>query len=156
MNVPEDVVRVLRESKVIAVLGAHYETQRPAYYVPEYLCEQGYRVLPVNTVLAGKTVLGSTVRATLTEITEPVDVVDVFRRAEALPSHLDEILSMNPLPKVVWFQQGIRNDSVAKTLESRGIKVIQDRCMLADHQQILSSTTTTAGNYLRQLLTLPW
>ena len=72
----------------------------------------------------------------LTELTAPVDVVDVFRRAEALPAHVDEILAMKPLPKVVWFQSGVRNDAVARTLEAAGITVVQDRCMLADHRAL--------------------
>jgi predicted CoA-binding protein len=76
------------------------------------------------------------VRASLTELGVPVDVVDVFRRSDALRGHLTELLGMNPLPKVVWFQQGIRDDAVASELSAHGIDVIQDRCMLADHRRM--------------------
>lgn len=132
--VPEKIAEILRSARTVAVLGAHHEAQRPAFYVPDYLHAAGYRVLPVNGTLAGRALWGQTVRASLTELTEPVDVVDVFRRAESLPGHVDEILAMRPLPKVVWFQAGIRNDDVARTLEAAGITVVQDRCMLADHR----------------------
>lgn len=132
--VPEKIAEILRTTRTVAVLGAHHEAQRPAFYVPEYLREVGYRVLPVNGTLVGHALWGQTVRASLTELTEAVDVVDVFRRAESLPGHLDEILAMRPLPRVVWFQAGIRNDDVARALEASGITVVQDRCMLADHR----------------------
>ena len=81
---------------------------------------------------------GEPVRGSLTEIGEPVDVVDVFRRGEALPGHLEEILGMEPKPKVVWFQQGVRNDEVAAKLVQAGIQVVQDRCMKADYKNLMS------------------
>jgi predicted CoA-binding protein len=74
--------------------------------------------------------------ATLSEIAEPVDLVDVFRRAEDIPKHVEDILAMKPRPKVVWFQLGIKNEDAAKILESAGIIVIQNRCTLADHQRL--------------------
>lgn len=132
--VPEKIADILRGARTVAVLGAHHEAQRPAFYVPDYLHAKGYRVLPVNGTLVGRALWGEAVRASLTELTEAVDVVDVFRRAESLPGHLDEILAMRPLPRVVWFQAGIRNDDVARALEAAGITVVQDRCMLADHR----------------------
>jgi predicted CoA-binding protein len=76
------------------------------------------------------------VRARLTEISEPVDLVDVFRKPEAIPEHVEEILSMKPRPKVVWFQLGIKHEEAAKKLEDEGILVIQNRCTLADHQRL--------------------
>ena len=124
---------VLESTRTIAVLGAHVDPDRPAHYVPDYLASQGYRVLPVNPMFAGRTLWGATVRARLDELDEPVSLVDVFRRPEALPAHLDEILGMRPAPRVVWFQQGIRNDAVAAALVAAGIRVVQDRCTLADH-----------------------
>ena len=93
-------------------------------------------VLPVNATLAGTTLFDAPVLGSLDAIDEPVDVVDVFRRAEALPGHVDEILAMNPRPKVVWFQLGIRHDLVAARLRAEGIEVVQDRCMLADHRRL--------------------
>jgi len=76
------------------------------------------------------------VRSTLAEIGEPIDLVDVFRRPEHLPGHLDDILAMKPRPRLVWLQLGIRNDAFARTVDSAGIDVVQDRCTLADHRRL--------------------
>lgn len=129
-----DVRRVLEGARVVAVLGAHSDPGRPAHYVPAYLERQGARILPVNPMLAGQALFGAPVRASLVELGEPVDVVDVFRRSDALAGHVDEILGMTPRPRVVWFQSGIRDDAVAARLVAAGIEVVQDRCMLADHR----------------------
>lgn len=129
-----DIERVLREARVIAVLGAHCEEHRPACYVPEYLHEQGYRILPVNPRLAGQTAWGEPARSTLAELRQPVDIVDIFRRSDAVGDHVEDILAMEPRPKVVWLQLGIRNDAAARRLVDAGIDVVQDRCTLADHR----------------------
>lgn len=133
----DDVVRVLRESETVAVLGAHVNEGKAAYYVPRYLDAEDYDIYPVNPTYADKTLFDKEVVDTLAELRDPIDIVDIFRRSEHLPDHIDDILAMNPLPKVVWFQLGIRNDEVAKKLSEAGIEVIQDRCMLADHQRLL-------------------
>ena len=125
---------VLARTRTIAVLGAHRQWSRPAFYVPDYLHAQGYRVIPVNPTLVGTTLWGEPVRATLAELGEPIDMVDVFRLAELLPSHLGDLLAMKPLPRLVWLQLGIRNDVVARALLDAGIDVVQDRCTLADHR----------------------
>ncbi len=130
----EEIRQVLSEARTIAVLGAHNVPAKPAFYVPDYLASQGYRILPVNPVLAGTTLWGQTVRATLAELDEPVDIVDVFRRPELLMAHLDDITSMQPLPKLVWLQLGIRHDEFTRQLSLAGIGVVQNRCTLADHQ----------------------
>jgi hypothetical protein len=131
-----DLERVLREARVVAVLGAHCEPQRAACYVPEYLHAQGYRILPVNRYLVGQTLWGEPVRASLVELQQGVDIVDVFRRSEAVLEHVDEILAMQPRPRVVWLQQGIRNDDATRRLIEAGIDVVQDRCTLADHRSM--------------------
>jgi hypothetical protein len=130
-----DVRAVLASSRVVAVLGAHHEGSRPAFYVPDYLEKQGYRVIGVNPALAGQTLFGHPVVAKLTDVGEPVDLVDVFRRPDLLPQHTAEILAMSPRPKVVWLQLGIQNDAFAKELVANGIDVIQDRCTLAEHRR---------------------
>lgn len=88
----------------------------------------------MNGTLVGRTLWGAAVVGSLTELTAPVDVVDVFRRSEALPAHVDGIPRMKLLPKVAAVSVGVRNDAVARTLEGAGITVVQDRCMLADHR----------------------
>jgi uncharacterized protein len=134
----EEVKRVLRDAKIVAVLGAHVEPDRAAHYVPDYLASVGYRILPVNPGLVGRRLWGEPVRATLAELREAVDIVDVFRRPELLPAHLEDILAMQPRPKTVWLQLGIRNDDFARELVAAGIDVVQDRCTLADHRRWLS------------------
>ncbi len=132
----EEIRQVLEEARTVAVLGAHVQARKPAHYVPDYLHAHGYRILPVNPVYAGESLWGETVKATLAELDEPVDVIDVFRRGESVPAHLADILAMRPHPKLVWLQQGIRNDAVARELLAAGIEVVQDRCMLADHKRL--------------------
>ncbi|HUS31580.1 MAG TPA: CoA-binding protein [Kofleriaceae bacterium] len=127
---------ILTGSPTVAVLGIHREPEKAAFYVPEYLKDEGYRVIGVNPQFRDEEILGEKVRESLSEIKEPIDLVDVFRRAEAIPAHVEDILAMNPRPKYVWFQLGIKNDEAAKQLEDAGITVIQNRCTLADHQRL--------------------
>jgi len=127
---------ILTSSPTIAVLGLHHEPEKAAFYVPEYLHDEGYRILGVNPRFVGQTLFGEPVRATLAELREPVDIVDVFRRSEDVPGHLEDILAMSPRPRVVWLQLGIRHDETAHVLEAAGITVVQNRCTLADHQRL--------------------
>ena len=136
---PKAIVQVLQESKSVAVIGFHPDEMKAAHYVPEYLDRQGYKVYGVNPSLASRhaTAFNHPVVASLAELNVPIDVVEVFRRSDKVREHLPDILSMEPLPKVVWLQLGIRDDAVAAELSARGITVIQDRCMLSDHRQSL-------------------
>jgi predicted CoA-binding protein len=127
---------ILTTSPTIAVLGVHELPEKAAFYVPEYLHDEGYRIIGVNPTFVGQTLFGEPVRATLAEIAEPIDIVDVFRRPEQIAEHVEDILAMKPHPKVVWFQLGIKNDDAAKILEAAGITVVQNRCTLADHQRL--------------------
>ena len=127
---------ILTTSPTIAILGVHREPEKAAFYVPEYLHDEGYRIIGVNPRFIGQTLFGERVRSTLAEISEPIDIVDVFRRGEQIPGHVEDILAMKPRPKVVWFQLGIRNEDAAKILEAAGITVVQNRCTLADHQRL--------------------
>jgi hypothetical protein len=132
-----DAIRtILETTRTIAVLGAHWDPERPACYVPEYLDGVGYRVLPVNPAGIGRSAWSGAFVAELGAIGEPVDMIDVFRRSELVPQHTAEILAMQPLPKVVWLQLGVRNDAVAAQLQAAGITVIQDRCTLAEHRRL--------------------
>lgn len=135
-NLPADEAkRALAEFRTVAVLGAHHDLSRPAGYVPDFLCQKGVRILPVNPQLAGQILWREPVRRSLADLQTPVDAVVVFRRAEALPGHLDEILAMAPRPPLVWLQLGIVHDVFAKSLAVAGIRVVQDRCTLADFQR---------------------
>lgn len=131
----EDPREVLLAARVVAVLGAHDDPARPACYVPEYLFHQGFRILPVNPTQVGQVWWGEPVRPRLDGIAEPVDMVVVFRRAELLAEHLEDILAMSPRPRWVWLQLGIRHHEFTRTLRAVGIGVVQDRCTLADHRR---------------------
>jgi uncharacterized protein len=125
---------ILSTSPTVAVLGIRDDPSAAGFYVAEYLHDAGYRVLGVNPSLAGKEMFGEIVRPSLVDITEPIDLIDVFRRAELIPMHTGELIAAKP--KVVWFQLGIRNDEVARQLEAAGIEVVQDRCTLSDHRRL--------------------
>ncbi|MGZ5223636.1 MAG: CoA-binding protein [Burkholderiales bacterium] len=129
--------RVLEQTRTIAVLGIKTEAQagQPAFYVPQYLETAGFQVIPVPVYYPDVTeILGHRVYRKLTDIPGDVDLVNVFRRSEDVPQHLDDILAKKP--KAVWMQLGIRNDEVAKKLAQAGIKVVQNRCLMVDHRAL--------------------
>lgn len=132
------IARILEQSTTIAVLFANPRPSAPAHYVPAYLAQQGYRVYPIHPAPthSGLTLFGQPMLQRLDQVPEPIDLLDVFRRAEAISDHVDDILALEPLPKVVWFQLGLRNDEAAARLEAAGITVVQDRCTLADHRAL--------------------
>jgi uncharacterized protein len=127
---------ILVGSPTIAVLGIHTEPEKAAFYVPEYLHDEGYRIIGVNPRFIGETLFGEPVRAQLRDIKERVDIVDIFRISKAVIEHVDDILAMTPRPTVVWMQLGVKNEEAANRLEAEGIVVVQNRCTLADHQRL--------------------
>ena len=120
--------RVLTEVRTIAMVGASAKEIRPSYFVLKYLLAKGFRVIPVNPGLAGQEILGQTVYADLPSIPEPIDMVDVFRAADAVPAIVDQALALDPKPKVIWTQLGVRHDEAAARAEAAGLTVIMDRC----------------------------
>ena len=130
---------ILREGKAVAVVGAKAGADEPSYAVPAYLAAHGYRIFPVNPKLAGQSLHGQIVVATVGDLAQPVDVIEVFRRPVFLPGHAEEILSMPWRPRVVWFQLGIRHDGAAATLARAGITVVQDRCMMPEHRRLIGA-----------------
>lgn len=119
---------ILRDTKTIALVGASPNPARPSYGVMRFLLSKGYRVIPVNPGQAGKEILGQTTYATLADIPEPIDMVDVFRASEYLHEVVDDTLALDPLPKAIWSQLSVRDDLAAKAAEAAGIKVVMDRC----------------------------
>ncbi|HXJ81869.1 MAG TPA: CoA-binding protein [Candidatus Methylomirabilis sp.] len=133
----EDIARIVRAVRRIAVLGIKTEQQRdqPAFYVPEYMQRAGYEIVPVPVYYPEVTeILGQKVHRAISAIPGHVDMVNVFRRAPDILPHLPDIL--NARPAVVWFQLGIVNDEAASTLARAGIQVVQDRCLLVEHQRL--------------------
>ena len=135
----DGLTRILRAARAVAVLGAKAGLNEPAYYVPAYLAARGYRILPVNPTLTGRSLFGAPVAPTLADLAEPADVIDVFRRPEFLPGHAREILDLPWRPASVWFQLGIRHDGAAEILARAGMLVIQDRCMMPEHRRLLGA-----------------
>ncbi len=119
---------ILNTMKAIAMVGVSANTSRPSYFAFKYLLERGYRMVPVNPGLASKELLGQRAYARLLDIPEPVDMVDIFRASEHALAIVKEALAMQPRPRVVWMQLGIRNDAAAELAEAHGLKVVMDRC----------------------------
>ena len=128
---------LLADTKSIAVLGIKTEAQsgQPAFYVASYLNSAGFDVIPVPVYYPDVTeILGKPVYRKVADIPQAVDMVNVFRRSEDVPPHVDDILAKKP--KSVWMQLGIRNDQVAEKLARAGIKVVQNRCLMVDHRHL--------------------
>ena len=117
---------ILTGVRTIAVVGASPRRERPSHRVMAYLQGRGYRTIPVNPFAAGGTINGETVYARLTDVPEPVDMVDVFRRTEAAGGVVDEAIAAGA--KVVWMQLGVRDDTAAARAEAHGLRVVMNRC----------------------------
>lgn len=127
---------VLTRTKRIAVVGVSVNPVRPSYYVARYLDLKGFGVLPVNPVYAGEVLFGQTVRASLSEITPAVDMVDIFRRSDAVPEVVEEALEAFPTLRTIWMQIGVTHAAAAAKAETRGVTVIQDRCPKIEYQRL--------------------
>lgn len=131
---PDQITALLERVQTVAVLGIKpRESGQPAFYVPEYAQAAGLTIIPVPVYYPELTeILGQPVHRTLRTL-GPVDLVNVFRRPADLPAHLDDLLALRPV--AVWFQLGIRNDEVARSLAEAGIAVVQDRCLMVELQE---------------------
>ena len=118
--------RILRDTNTIAMVGASTNWNRPSYFAMKYLQEKGFRIIPVNPRAAGEELLGETVYASLKDIPEPVEMVDIFQRADRVPPIVDEAIEIGA--KIVWMQLTVRHDVAAKKAEAAGLTVIMDRC----------------------------
>lgn len=127
---------VLKRTRVIAVVGVSMNPVRPSYYVARYLALKGYTVIPVNPGHAGKTLFGETVMGSLRDIDRPVDMVDIFRRSEAVPPIVDEALQVFPDLDTIWMQIGVEHEEAAARAEARGVTVIQNLCPKMEYQRL--------------------
>lgn len=138
MPASDDKIRsILQSVKVIALLGASPNPGRPSNHVMEFLLGQGYQVIPVNPGQAGKQILGQTVYASLADIKQPIDMVDVFRAPDALPTIVAEMIALPHKPKVLWTQLGVVNEAAAKQAEQAGFDVVMDHCPAIEYPRLL-------------------
>lgn len=134
---PDEIRALLGSVRRVAVLGMKTEAQesQPAFYVARYLIDAGLDVVPVPVYYPDVTqICGIPVHRKVATISPPVDLVDVFRRPSDLPPHLPDLIEARP--RAVWFQSGIRNDDVARSLIEAGIFVVQDRCLMVEHRRM--------------------
>jgi len=137
-NPSDETVRdLLQGARTIAVVGASQNATRPVFGVLRYLIGAGYETYPVNPVLAGKTLLGREVYGRLAEVPVAIDIVDIFRRRDALGGVVDEALRLQPLPKAVWMQLGLRDDAAAARAMDAGMVAVMDRCIKIEHAGLL-------------------
>jgi predicted CoA-binding protein len=123
----DDYLRdILTSARNIAVVGASPRRERPSHGVMAYLQRRGYHTIPVNPFAAGGTINGETVYASLAEVPEPIDMVDIFRRPEAAGAVVDAAIAVGT--KIVWMQLGVRDDAAAARAEAKGLKVVMNRC----------------------------
>lgn len=127
---------ILNKVRTIAMVGVSANPVRPSYFVARYLSLKGFTVLPVNPVYAGERLFGQTCFATLAEVGQPVDMVDIFRKSDAVPAIVDEALEAFPHLKAVWMQIGVQNDKAAAKVAERGIDVVMNRCPKIEYQRL--------------------
>lgn len=127
---------ILQRAKTIALVGASPNADRPSHDVMHYLLQHGYKVIPVNPGQAGKEILGQKVYATLSDIPEAIDLVDVFRASNAVPAVVDEVLTLKPLPQILWLQLEITNPEAEARAKAAGMKVVRDMCTKQQHRRL--------------------
>ena len=137
---------ILTTVKTVAMVGVSANTSRPSYFVFKYLLERGYSIIPVNPGLAGQNLLGRTVYATLLDIPEPVDMVDLFRASQHVLPIVVQALQMQPRPRVIWMQLGVRNDEAAELAEANGLKVVMNRCPKIEYGRLSSEISWMGVN----------
>jgi len=137
---------ILNSVKTIAMVGASANDVRPSYFVLKYLLAKGFSVFPINPGQAGKEILGRMTYASLADLPGPVDMVDIFRASPAVPGIVDEVLKLDPLPKVLWMQLGVRDDEAAARAEAAGIKVVMNRCPKIEYGKLSGEIGWTGVN----------
>ena len=138
-NYSDGTIRgILNTVKTIAMVGISPKDNRPSYFAFKYLSERGYNMIPVNPGQAGKTILGRKVYARLSDIPEPIDMVDIFRASQHALPVVEEALTLTPKPQVIWMQLGVRNDEAAAKAEAAGLTVVMNRCPKIEYGRLSS------------------
>lgn len=135
---PDDLLRrILTATKTVAVVGASANPQRPSHGVLQFLRRSGYTVFAVNPALARDAIAGVEIYDSLAAVPVPIDMVDVFRTSEAAAGVVTEALALDPLPKTIWMQLGVRNEAAAAQARARGVQVVMDRCPAIERPRLL-------------------
>jgi predicted CoA-binding protein len=137
---------ILNTVKTIAMVGISPKENRPSYFAFKYLLERDYRMIPINPGQAGKTILGQKVYAKLSDIPDPIDMVDVFRGSEHVLPIVQEAVALKPKPQVIWMQLMVRNDEAAKLAEDAGLKVVMNRCPKIEYGRLSSEISWMGVN----------
>jgi uncharacterized protein len=144
---PDSYIRgILNTAKTIAMVGISPKDNRPSYFAFKYLMERGYRMIPVNPGQAGKSILGQKVYARLSDIPEPIDMVDIFRASQHVLPIVREAVRLKPRPQVIWMQLMVRNDEAAKLAEDAGLKVVMNRCPKIEYGRLSSEISWMGVN----------
>jgi predicted CoA-binding protein len=144
---PDPYIRgILNTVKSIAMVGFSPKENRPSYFAFKYLLERGYRMIPVNPGQAGKEILGQRIYARLSDIPEPVDMIDIFRGSQHAPAIVEEALGLSTRPQVIWMQLGVRNDEAAAKAEAAGVKVVMNRCPKIEYGRLSSEISWMGVN----------
>ena len=128
----DDQIRKILSLKTVAVVGMSKNEEKAAHYVPKYLLSQGYNVIPVNPTT--DQILDKKCRASLDDIQEQIDIVDVFRPSDQVLPVIEDAIKKKP--KVIWLQEGIHNEEAENLARNAGIQLVYNRCMLAEHQRL--------------------
>ena len=138
-NYDDSYIRgILNTVKTIAMVGASAKDNRPSYFAFKYLGERGYNMIPINPGLAGKELLGRKIYGRLSEVPEPIDMVDIFRASNYALPIVQEALTLKPKPRVIWMQLTVRNDEAAALAEANGMKVVMNRCPKIEYGRLSS------------------
>lgn len=144
---PDSYIRgILNTVKTIAMVGISPKDNRPSYFAFKYLLERGYHMIPINPGQAGKDILGQKVYARLGDVSEPIDMVDIFRGSQFAPGIVEEALALKPRPQVIWMQLSVRNDEAAKVAEAAGLKVVMNRCPKIEYGRLSSEISWIGVN----------
>lgn len=137
---------ILNSVKTIAMVGASPVNVRPSYFAFKYLAQRGYDMIPVNPGQVGKSLMGKPFVASLSDIDRPIDMVDIFRNSDAALPLVKDALTLNPLPKVIWMQLGVRNDEACVLAEAAGLKVVMNRCPKIEYGRLSSEISWMGVN----------
>lgn len=144
-NSDESIRRVLDTSRVVAMVGASPRPDRPSFGVMRVLQQKGHKVYPVNPTATGKTIHGETVLADLSDVPEPIDMVDIFRRADQAGEAVDAAIRAGA--KTVWMQLGVIDEAAAKRAEDAGLTVVMDRCPAIEYRRLAGTVRGPAAEF---------